>query len=626
MGLSQALSSAIAGVNTTQLGLSVIAGNVANANTPGYVEEQVNQVETTAAGQFGTSVAVGGINRNLNTLLQSQLWTETSGGSYADTTAQLYQQLQQTYGTPGTASSFDGVFNNFTSALQALSTSPSSYSAQSAVVSAAQTVTQNLNSMTTTIQQLRSQAEEGIANDVQTANTMLQQIADINEKLSGSVSPGAADSATVDSTTAALEDQRDQDITQLTQLMNVRVVQNPNNQVSLFTGNGQQLVGGTQASQLSFNDAGTLTATAQWSANPSQDGVGTITLTSPGGGTNDLVAENAIQSGEIGAYLQMRDTILPQAQNQLDEMANQMSQALSNQTTSGTAVTSGSQAGFSVDVGGIIPGNTVQLTYTDAQNNQHAVTVVALGAGGTLPAQPGNSSNQTVGVNFSGGMSSVVAQLNAALGSNLQFSNPSGTVLQVLNQGGGNTVNSLAATTTATSLTSGSPQLQLFTDGTQPITGAQTASGSQTTGLAGRISVNAALVASPSSLVAYAANTASGDATRPNFLLNQMSSASLTYSPSTGLGSANAPYSGTLSQYMSQVVSQQAQAATAATNLQQGQDTVVTALQQRFNNQSGVSIDTEMSNLIALQNAYSANARVMSTIQQMMSSLLQAVQ
>ncbi len=623
MGLSQALSSAIAGVNTTQLGLSVIAGNVANANTPGYVEEQVNQVETTAAGQFGTSVTVDGINRNLNTLLQSQLWTETSGGSYADTTAQLYQQLQQTYGTPGTASSLDGIFDSFTSALQALSTSPSSYSAQAAVVSAAQTVTQNLNSMTTSIQQLRSQAEEGIANDVQTANTMLQQIASINQQLSGSVTSGAASTTTVDSTTAALEDQRDQDITQLTQLMNVRVVQNPNNQVSVFTGNGQQLVAGTQASQLSFNNAGTLTATAQWSADPSQDGVGTITLTSPSGGTNDLVAEGAIQSGEIGAYLQMRDTILPQAQNQLDEMANQMSQALSNQTTSGTAVTSGSQAGFSVDVGGVIPGNTVQLTYTDPQNNPHTVTVVALGAGGSLPAQPANSANQTVGINFSGGMASVVAQLNAALGSNLQFSNPSGTVLQVLNQGS-NTVNSLSATTTATSLTSGSAQLPLFTDGTQPITGAQTANGSQTTGLAGRITVNPAVVALPSSLVAYAANTASGDATRPNFLLNQMSTAALTYSPSTGVGSANAPYSGTLAQYMSQVVSQQAQAATAATNLQQGQDTVVTALQQRFNNQSGVSIDTEMSNLIALQNAYSANARVMSTIQQMMQTLLQA--
>jgi flagellar hook-associated protein 1 FlgK len=183
----------------------------------------------------------------------------------------------------------------------------------------------------------------------------------------------------------------------------------------------------------------------------------------------------------------------------------------------------------------------------------------------------------------------------------------------------------MSATSTVTSLQSGVAQLPLFTDGGQPITGAITAGGSQTTGLAGEIQVNAALVASPSSIVAYVANTASGDPTRPNFLVNQMSQATLTYSPATGLGTAASPFSGTLSQYMSAVVSQQSQAANAASNLQQGQDTVLTALQQRFSDQSGVNIDTEMSNLIALQNAYGANARVMSTIQQMMSALLQAV-
>ena len=124
-----------------------------------------------------------------------------------------------------------------------------------------------------------------------------------------------------------------------------------------------------------------------WSANPGQDGAGTIAVVSPSGSQTDLIADNAIQSGQIGAYLQMRDNILPQAQTQLDELANQMSQALSNQTTSGTAVTSGSQSGFSVDVGGVLPGNTLQLTYTGAGNTQHTVTIVALGQGQTLPQQ-----------------------------------------------------------------------------------------------------------------------------------------------------------------------------------------------------------------------------------------------
>jgi flagellar hook-associated protein 1 len=616
MSLSQALSAALAGVHVTQQGLSVIAGNVANANTTGYVDETVSPVEFASGGIGGSSVDTSGINRNLNTLLQSQLWTESSGGSFADAAAGLYQQLQQVYGTPGSSTSFDAIYNNFTSALQSLSTSPSSYSSQAAVVSAAQSLAQNLNSMTSSIQQLRTQAESGISSDVQTANTALTQIAQINLQL---------EAAAPDAASATLEDQRDNDITQLAQLMNVRVVQGSNNQISLFTSTGQQLVGGGEASQLSFNNVGTLNATDLWNANPSQDGAGAIMLTAPGGAQTDLIASGAIQSGQIGAYLQMRDTILPQAQNQLDEMASQMSQASSNQTTSGTAVSSGSQTGYGVDTASLSAGNSLQLTYTDSGNVQHTVTIVALGPGGSLPLQTSSSNpnNQTIGVNFAGGMGGVVSALNAAFGTNLQFSN-TGTVLNVVNAvSTTNVVNSLSATSTVTSLMSGSPQIPLFFDGSTPITGALTAAGSQTTGLAGRIAVNAAVASSPSSLVAYAPNTAVGDPTRPNFILSQMTSASLTYSPTTGIGSSQQPYSGTLPNYLSAVVTQQSQAANAATNLQQGQDTVVSALQQRFNDQSGVNIDTELSNLITLQNAYGANARVMSTIQQMMATLLQ---
>jgi flagellar hook-associated protein 1 FlgK len=67
----------------------------------------------------------------------------------------------------------------------------------------------------------------------------------------------------------------------------------------------------------------------------------------------------------------------------------------------------------------------------------------------------------------------------------------------------------------------------------------------------------------------------------------------------------------------------QANAATSATQLQQGQDVVVSTLQQKFDSTSKVNIDTEMSNLIALQNSYAANAHVMSVIQSMMTTLEQ---
>jgi flagellar hook-associated protein 1 len=121
----------------------------------------------------------------------------------------------------------------------------------------------------------------------------------------------------------------------------------------------------------------------------------------------------------------------------------------------------------------------------------------------------------------------------------------------------------------------------------------------------------------------YAASTSAGDPTRPNFILNQLNNAQLTFSPQGGSSGQSAPFTGTLTAYMSQVTSQQAQAASAATSLQQGQDVVVNALQQSLSSTSGVNIDQEMSNLITLQNSYGANARVMTTIQQMMATLLQ---
>ena len=187
------------------------------------------------------------------------------------------------------------------------------------------------------------------------------------------------------------------------------------------------------------------------------------------------------------------------------------------------------------------------------------------------------------------------------------------------------TVNAASVTTTASSLANGNVQLPLFTDGNALYTGAITFAGSQQTGLAGRITVNPALLADPSKFTIYNTSpvTNAGDTSRPDYLYSQLTSGTFAYSPQTGLGTAASPFKGTLSAYMQQFLSQQANASTSATQLQQGQDVVVSALQQKMNSTSGVNIDTEMSNLISIQNTYAANAHVMSVVQTMMTSLMQ---
>jgi flagellar hook-associated protein 1 FlgK len=620
MSLTQALSAAIAGLKVNQSALTLVASNVANADTPGYVRKSVNQVATAGNGT-GIGVQVTSVQRELDTYVQKQLRTENAGASYADTLSDMYSRVQDVYGTPGSNASLESVYNNFTSSLQSLSTSPDDPAAQGAVISTAQVLTQQLNQMSGSIQSLRGDAELGISDAVTQANQAMSQIAQLNQRIAASPQQ--------DTATATLLDQRDSYIDQLSKLMDINVVQTDNNQVQIYTNSGVQLVG-SKAATLSFNAQGTMTPDATWSADPSKSTVGTITLTSPTGGSVDLIQTGAIRSGSIAAYVQMRDQDLVQAQGQLDAMASAMASSLSSQTTSGTAVTSGLQNGFDVDIGSLSAGNTININYTNSLTGKPAtLTLMRVDDPSVLPLSntaTNNPNDQAVGIDFSGGLSAVWGQINAALGSTgMVASNPSGSTLRVLNDGAGNVVkvNAVSTTSTQTSLTGGGAALSFFTDGSDPYTGAITALGSQSIGLAGRISVNSNLVADPTKLVSYASGVASGDSTRPDFILNQITNASQRYSPSTGIGTTNAPFSGSISTFLRQFVSQQGEAADSASNLKQGQDVVLSSLQQRFNDASSVNVDSEMANLLSLQNAYSANARVMSAVKDMFDTLMQ---
>jgi flagellar hook-associated protein 1 len=564
-------------------------------------------------------VLVTGVTRELDTFIQQQLRTEIGGGGFADQTSNILGQLQSLYGTPGGTGTLETAFNNFTTALQALSTSSTGLSSQTTALGNAQALAQQLNATSQGIQSLRSNVEQDIGTSVTQANTDLQQIASINTKLQG-LNP-------TDPAATALQDQRDNAINDLSKLVDVKTTTDNSGQVSIFTTTGVQLVGAGLVSKLSFTSAGALTPTSLYNSNPTKSGVGSLTITLPNGASFDAVANKAFSSGKIAADLQLRDQTLVQAQTQIDQFAATLSSSLSDLTTPGTAVTpSASQAGFNLDLSNVQPGNSINLTFTSG-GQQQQVKIVRVDDPTALPLpSPSGVSPRVIGVNFSAGIASVVSQLNAALGSNnLQFSNPSGNTLQVVNAIAGTTVNAASVTSTVSSLTSGNPQLPLFTDGGALFTGAITGNGSQLTGLAGRITVNQALLNNPANLTVFSNSppTPAGDTTRSDFIFSQLTNSSFTYTPQTGLGSTTAPFSGTIGEYLQQFLSVQANAATSATQLQQGQDVVVSTLQQKFDSTSKVNIDSEMSNLIALQNSYAANAHVMSVIQSMMSTLEQ---
>lgn len=176
--------------------------------------------------------------------------------------------------------------------------------------------------------------------------------------------------------------------------------------------------------------------------------------------------------------------------------------------------------------------------------------------------------------------------------------------------------------------------LSLFTNGSGnvPSRGGATTQ-SNYIGLAQTLQVNPAVVANPA-LVQQGTGGMSSASGATTVLQNvlQGTFGTLTSSPAvSGLGVSGtitarfaAPTS--LADFAASIGTAQAQDASAASSNAQTEQATATAMQSKLSAQSGVSIDTELSHMIALQNAYSANAQVLSTAHSMMESLLAAVQ
>lgn len=196
--------------------------------------------------------------------------------------------------------------------------------------------------------------------------------------------------------------------------------------------------------------------------------------------------------------------------------------------------------------------------------------------------------------------------------------------------------------------------LTLFTDGSGNVPSSGTPTQSGYVGFAGTIQVNPAVAATPS-LVRDGTNTiATGDpgggsAFTPNpstgpagftglvtrvldytFGTNAQSGVTQPAPAQTGLGvngNLSAPYTAsTLGSLVSSMVAAQSQASSQAQSQLTTEQSVQTTLQGKVADVSGVSIDTEMSSMIQLQNAYAANAHVLTAVQSMWQTLESTVQ
>lgn len=621
MSLYSAIGSAISGLNASQAGLDLVSRNIANAGTVGYTRKTA-VVQNNIAGGEGIGVQVLAATRNVDSFLQQQIRTETGKSSKLNVYDSFLSRVNSMFGTPDSQSSMANSVSEMIAKLQAVATSPDDPAARQTFLNSASNLASQLNSMSKQLQDMRLEAEQNISTAVDTANTQLQTIADLNNQI--------AQRRATNVSVADLQDQRDAAIDKLSTLMDVKAVQRDDGTVAIFTGGGQLLLD-KQPVTLTFDERTSIDATSSYSVDPNQRTVGTITLRN-GTTSVDLIASGAFRSGAISGYIDMRDRVLPQAQAQLDELASQMALAMSTETVSGAAATDGAGAtGFDIDTASLLSGNTISLTYTDTPGGtQHKITIVKVTDPSALPLSntaTANPNDTVVGINFNQPMANIIADIQASLPASVVVTNPSGNTIRFLDDGAAGTsdVNAVSASVTTTGLTGTGTGLPLFVDGN----GAAVYSGSldnppQSVGFAGRIRVNPVIIADDTSLVVYSTSpqTDIGDDTRPRDLLARLGDTSRAYSASSGIGSVTTPFSGSIDSFARRIVSVQAAQAQSASDDAASQAMVSDALQQKYDSETGVNIDNEMSNLIVFQNAYAANARVISTVKELFDVLL----
>ncbi|MGL5735331.1 MAG: flagellar hook-associated protein FlgK, partial [Beijerinckiaceae bacterium] len=526
--------------------------------------------------------------------------------------AEFQSALDRLFGPPGSNSSLDGTLNTFTQALQGLVNDPSSYTQRTQVLETAGALAGVLNSTSSNIQALRAEAESAIGTTVKKINDLLIQLAPLNARI-------VADR---DNPPAGLLDDRDRVINELSKYMDIRVTESVTSGVTITTTGGISLFDGSTPVRLQFDERANIGPQTVYSTNPILRGVGTISLSAGSNTTVDLLADHMIRSGELAALVELRDKTLVQAQAQLDALAAAMSSALSDRQAPTTAVTVGPQSGFDIDLSTLpASGNSITFTYQDlATGQQRTVKVVRVEDAAQLPLPNDGTANQVIGISFAGAPASIVAGLNTAFGPALAFS-VAGSTLRVLDNGATSRISSADARITNMALTGDGVELPLFYDaGNAQIFTGSFDGGSKTLGFAQRIAVNPALLADRSRLVVYQtlpSATPQGDQTRPKKLLEALTNATRAFPVTTGMGGTGGPFQSSIVGFAQRVVEFRSAAANSATQLHDGQTIALKAVQERFDEDAAVNIDSEMAQLTQLQNAYAANARVFTAAKEM---------
>jgi flagellar hook-associated protein 1 len=400
VALNGILNNALTALRANQTALSVVSQNVSNINTDGYVRRQTKLETISTTGQV-EGVDVADITRAVNAYLDQETLSASGTASQYDIENTYYKQVDALLGNVGDGNSTASKLSTVTSALATASQAPSDGASISAVINSLQDYASSIADLSASLTKLQNSADAELSSTVNSANTILARISNLNQQIGAETAMG--------NNASGLCDQRDQALSDLSQMMDIKTATLPSGAVKVSTNDGFELVNNGTYAQLSY--AGGLNGGGFSQIQTAYYSELTGRQIASGG-----ALDPHLDSGKIEGLLTMRDDTIGGLKNELGTMAKTAANAFNEISNAHTAVPPPKT----------LSGHETGLTGNDALNFTGTTTIAVANSGGNLVSR--------IDVDFTAGTLSVnggaavafggttiddfVGTLNTALGAN----------------------------------------------------------------------------------------------------------------------------------------------------------------------------------------------------------------
>tara|TARA_R110001592_G_scaffold329729_1_gene611606 strand:- start:8511 stop:10145 length:1635 start_codon:yes stop_codon:yes gene_type:complete len=328
--MTDMLGSALSGLTAYQRALSTTSNNIANANTEGFSRQTVSLTsrmpEQRGPLTLGSGVQLSSVQRAYDQYAVSQQRSTTASYNQQQTIHSLSSRLDNLLSD--SEQGLSPALSKFYDSIQAASTDPSSLAARRELLANGSSLAARFQGIESEFSGINEEINTRISASVNEVNGLSKRIAELNLTISRTVGQGGKPND--------LMDQRDAAVLELNKIVRVSTLEQKDGSMSVFVGNGQPLVLGTQPS--------TLVVTGNrfdpTRAEVSFAGQGEIS--------------GALEGGTLGGAMAFRDDVLTPARNQLGLLANQMASAFNDQHKLGTDLR-GDVGGDFFSIGAIEP-------------------------------------------------------------------------------------------------------------------------------------------------------------------------------------------------------------------------------------------------------------------------------